>query len=97
MTAATPSGSTDPSEAPAARPRPRRRAALALAMLGGVGAVLLGFAAVAGATVAPDGTLTEPFWALALGTLALTAAGTFGLGWLFLGIRRRSACARGRC
>ena len=79
------------------RPRPPRRAALALAILGGVGTVLLGLFAAADSAVAPDGTLTEPFWALALGTLALTTAGTLGLGWLFLGIRRRSACARGRC
>lgn len=89
---------TDAAPTPvAARPRPPRRAGLALAILGGLGTVLLGLYAVSGAAVAPDGTLTEPFWALALGTLALTAAGTFGLGWLFLGIRRRSTCGRGGC
>lgn len=86
-----------PTVSAAVRPRPRRRAGLALAILGSLGTVLLGLYAVSGAAVAPDGTLTEPFWALALGTLALTSAGTFGLGWLFLGIRRRSTCGRGGC
>ena len=39
-----------------------------------LGCALLSLFAVTEATVAADGTLTEPFWALALGTLALTAA-----------------------
>lgn len=88
---------TDAPEAATARPRPPRRAPLALAMLGGTGLVLMGLFAASEATVAADGTLTEPFWALALGTLALTTAGILGLGWLFLGIRRRGACGRDGC
>ena len=88
---------TDAPPAAVARPRPRRRAALALAVLGGTGLALMGLFAASEATVTADGTLTEPFWALAVGTLALTTAGTLGLGWLFLGIRRRGACGRGDC
>lgn len=88
---------TDAPAAATARPRPPRRAPLALAMLGGTGLVLMGLFAASEATVAADGTLTEPFWALALGTLALTTAGVLGLGWLFLGIRRRGACGRDGC
>ena len=56
---------------------------------GAAGAALLSLFAVTEATVAADGTLTEPFWALALGMLALTAAGLVGLGLLFLRVRRR--------
>ena len=82
---------------PAATARPRRRAAPALAILVGTGLVLMGLFAASEAAVAADGTLTEPFWALALGTLALTAAGILGLRWLFLGIRRRGACGWGGC
>ena len=71
--------------------RARGRAGLlTLATLGAAGAALLSLFAVTEATVAADGTLTEPFWALALGTLALTAAGLVGLGLLFLSVRRRT-------
>ena len=71
--------------------RARGRAGLlTLATLGAAGAALLSFFAVTDATVAADGTLTEPFWALALGTLALTAACLVGLGLLFLRVRRRT-------
>ena len=70
--------------------RARGRAGLlTVATLGAAGAALLSFFAVSEATVAADGTLTEPFWALALGTLTLTAAGLVGLGLLFLSVRRR--------
>lgn len=65
--------------------------------LGGLGAVLLGLFALSGATVAADGTLVEPFGALALGTLAMTGAGIVGLGLLFRGVRRDSSCGRGEC
>ena len=65
--------------------RARGRAGLlTVATLGAAGAALLSFFAVSEATVAADGTLTEPFWAL-----ALTAAGLVGLGLLFLRLRRR--------
>lgn len=78
--------------------RTRGRAGLlTLATLGASGAVLLGLFAVSEVTVAADGTLTEPFWALALGTLALTGAGLVGLGLLFRSVRRRSICGRGGC
>lgn len=70
---------------------------LTLATLGAAGAVLLGLFAVSEATVAADGTLSEPFGLLALGTLALTAAGLVGLGLLFRSVRRRSTCGRGGC
>jgi len=76
---------------------PRRRGLLALATLGALGAVLLGLFALSDATVAADGTLTEPFWALALGMFALTGAGLVGLGLMFRGVRRRSTCGRGGC
>ena len=59
-----------------------------------LGCALLSLFAVTEATVAADGTLTEPFWALALGTLSLTAACLVALGLLFLSVRRRCA---GRC
>ena len=71
--------------------RARGRAGLlTVATLGAAGAALLSLFAVTEATVAADGTLTEPFWALALGMLALTAAGLVGLGLLFLRVRRRT-------
>ena len=74
-----------------------RAGTLTLMTLGAAGAVLVGLFAMSEATVAADGTLTEPFWALALGTLALTAAGLVGLGLLFRSVRRRSTCERGGC
>ncbi len=80
------------------RERARGRAGLlALTTLGATGVVLLGLFAASEVTVAADGTLTEPFWALALGTLALTGAGLVGLVLLFLSVRRRSRCGREGC
>lgn len=80
------------------RERARGRAGLlALATLGAAGAVLLGLFAVSEVTVAADGTLTEPFWALALGTLALTGAGLVGLVLLFRSVLSRIRCGRGGC
>lgn len=70
---------------------------LAVASLAAAGAVLIGLFAMADVTVAEDGTLVEPFWQLALGTFALTAAGLLGLVLAFRAVRRRSACARGAC
>ena len=61
------------------------------------GAVLLTLFALADVSVAADGTLQEPFWALALGTLALTAAGVVGLVVAFGAVRRRSTCGREGC
>ena len=70
--------------------RARGRAGLlTVATLGAAGAALLSLFAVTEATVAGDGTLTEPFWALALGTLSLTAACLVGLGLLILRVWRR--------
>jgi hypothetical protein len=74
-----------------------RRGRLALASLGAVGGVLLVLFAASDVTVAADGTLNEPFWALALGTLALTAAGVLGLTLTFRAVRRGSTCGRGGC
>jgi hypothetical protein len=74
-----------------------RRGALLLASTAAVGAVLLGLSALAGATVAPDGRLVEPFAAVALGMLALTGAGLAGLVLTFREVRRRSTCGRGGC
>lgn len=88
---------TDAAPTTASRTPPRRRTALTPAVLGGTGLVLLALFAATEATVAPDGTLTEPFAALALGTLALTATGLLALAWLFRGVRRRGACGRGSC
>jgi hypothetical protein len=76
---------------------PSRRGLLALAVLGTSGAVLLLLFAVSGSTVSADGTLVEPFGALALGTLMLTGSGLVGLGWLFRTVRRTSTCSRGSC
>jgi hypothetical protein len=59
--------------------------------------VLLALFALSGSTVAADGTLVEPFWALALGMLALTSAGVVGLVVFFRGVRRRSTCGRDGC
>ena len=75
----------------------RRRGGLTLATLAATGAVLLLLFGLSGATVAADGTLMEPFWLLALGTIALTAAGIVGLGLMFRGVRRHSTCGRGGC
>lgn len=72
-----------------------RAGQLVLATLGSAGAVLLGLFAVSEVTVAADGTLTEPFGLLALGTLALTAAGLVGLGLLLRLVRRGSSRPRG--
>jgi hypothetical protein len=66
-------------------------------MLGGTAAVLLVLFALSGSTVADDGTLVEPFGALALGMLASTAFGVAGLAITFRGVRRRSTCGRGGC
>jgi hypothetical protein len=74
-----------------------RRGTLAIASLGAVGAVLLGLSALSGATVAADGTLIEPFAAIALATLALTIAGVVGLTLAFREVRRRSTCGRDGC
>ena len=79
------------------RPRARRVGLLTALSLGAGGAVLLGLFAVADVSVAEDGTLVEPFGLLALGMLALTAAGLTGLVLAFRAVRRRSACARGAC
>ena len=73
------------------------RGGLALAMLGATSAVLLLLLVLSGVTVAPDGTLVEPFGLLALGTIALTGAGLVGLGMMFRSVRRRSTCGRGGC
>jgi ferric-dicitrate binding protein FerR (iron transport regulator) len=78
-------------------PRRRRRGLLALALLAGVGAVLLLLYAASGSTVAADGTLTEAFGMLALGTLSLTGAGLVGLALLFRDVRRSSPCGREGC
>lgn len=77
--------------------RRRRRGALTAVTTAATGAVLLALFALADVTVAPDGTLQEPFWALALGTLALTAAGVIGLVLTFSAVRRRSTCGRDGC
>jgi len=79
------------------RALPRRRGLLAVGMLGGTAAVLLALFALSGSTVADDGTLVEPFGALALGMLALTAVGVVGLAMALRGVRRRSTCGRGGC
>jgi len=74
-----------------------RRGMLALASFAAVAAVVLGLALLAGATVAADGRLIEPFAAIALSTLALTGAGIIGLGLAFREVRRRSTCGRDGC
>ena len=79
-----------------ARRRTRRGLLLAVTAAA-TGAVLLTLFALADVSVAPDGTLQEPFWALALGTLALTAAGVVALVLAFGAVRRRSTCGRGGC
>lgn len=79
------------------RPRAGRGGTLAVATLAAIGAVLLLLATLSGATVAGDGTLVEAFWAIALGMLALTAAGLGGLALLFREVRHRSTCGRGDC
>ena len=86
------SGRTPPQAA-----RRTRRGLLAAVTAAASAAVLLALFAVADVTVAPDGTLHEPFWALALGMLALTAAGVIGLALAFRAVRRRSTCGRGGC
>jgi membrane protein implicated in regulation of membrane protease activity len=70
---------------------------LTLATLAAVGGVLLMLFAISNVTIAADGTLSEPFWALALGTLVLTAAGVLGLTLTFRAVRRSSTCGRGGC
>lgn len=70
---------------------------LTVASVAAAGAVLLGLFAMADVTIAEDGTLVEPFWQLALGTFALTAAGLLSLVIAFRAVRRRRACARGAC
>jgi len=74
-----------------------RPAMLALASIASVGAVLVGLAALAGATVPADGRIVGPFASIALGTLALTGAGIVGLAFAFRDVRRRSTCGRGGC
>lgn len=78
------------------RPRARRAGLLAALALGAAGSVLLGLFATADASVAEDGTLIEPFGLLALGMLALTAAGLTGLALTFREARRRRICSKGR-
>jgi uncharacterized membrane protein YvlD (DUF360 family) len=73
------------------------RGSLTVMTLGAVAAVLLVLSLASGATVASDGRLIEPFWAIALGTLTLTSTGIVGLTLLFRAVRRRSACGRGDC
>lgn len=65
-----------------------------LAGVAGVGAVLLLLCAASGSIVAADGTLTEAFGLLALGTLSLTGAGLVGLTLLFRDVRRSSSYGR---
>ncbi len=74
-----------------------RTGRLGLVVLAACGAVLVGLFTLADVSVAEDGTLTEPFWLLGLGTLALTGAGVVGLVLAFRGVRRRSVCGRGGC
>lgn len=88
----------DPSAGPApAQLAPRARGTLAAAVLGAVGAVLVALYAFSSVTVAADGRLIEPFGALALGMLALTGAGIFGLARMFSSMRRARTCGRGGC
>ena len=74
-----------------------RTGPLTVITLGSMGAVLLVLFTLSGATVAEDGTLVEPFWALALGMFTITGAGTVGLGLLFRSVRRNSSCGRDGC
>ena len=90
-------GRTTESVAASAGPSSRRRGTLALTMVAAVGTVLLALSALSSATVASDGQLIEPFAALALGTIALTGAGLFGLMRMFSSVRRSSTCGRGGC
>jgi len=90
----SPAGSGSDASTPLA---PRRRGSLAVMSLAAVGATLLALFALSGATVAADGQLIEPFGALALGTVALTGAGLFGLARMFGSVRRSSTCGRGGC
>lgn len=80
-----------------AQPRARPVGRLIALALAAGGAVLLSLFAVADVSVAEDGTLVEPFGLLALGMLALTAAGLTGLMLAFRAVRKRSTCARGGC
>lgn len=84
---------------PAPQPSLRRirRGPLTAVTAAATGAVLLALFALADVSVAPDGTLQEPFWALALGTLALTTAGVVALVLAFGAVRRRTTCGRGGC
>lgn len=93
----TPGTTGTPGAAGATSPATRRRGALTVGTLAALGAVLLTLFGLSGATVAADGTLVEPFGLLALGTIALTAAGLVGLGLLFRSVRRASTCGRGGC
>lgn len=74
-----------------------RTGLLIVVALAAAGSVLLALFALAEVSVAEDGTLVEPFGLLALGMLALLAAGLTGLALTFRAVRRRSICGRGNC
>lgn len=74
-----------------------RTGLLIVVALAAAGSVLLALFALAEVSVAEDGTLVEPFGLLALGMLALLAAGLTGLALTFRAARRRSICGRGNC
>jgi len=90
-------GPADPSSAASVPVTARRRGSLTLMSLAAVGVTLLALFALSGATVASDGQLVEPFGALAVGTIALTGLGLFGLARIFSSVRRSSTCGRGGC
>jgi hypothetical protein len=92
-----PSGPPGTSSAASALVTPRRRGSLTLLSLAAVGVTLLALLALSGATVAADGQLIEPFGALAVGTIALTGLGLFGLARMFGTVRRSSTCGSGGC
>jgi len=77
--------------------RSARRGRLTLATSAAVGLVLVLLAAASGAIVADDGTLVEPFGALALGSVLLTGAGLAALVRMFRSVRSGSSCGRGAC